>query len=170
MAYYHSPFRSSYEPANQEVCPFCAARIDTQTIKNAEGFYFENEHYHWVVNTFPKFEGHTMLIPKTHLIDLRDETAEAVLARQEITKQAVIHLLKKFPDHVYELFLQTGAGSAGSVKHLHWHLVPASPTDELRSFEKLGQFYTTKADEEKIIIFPKTITMSPEELLTFLSS
>lgn len=141
-----------------------------QTIKSADGTIYENAHYRFIVNMFPKFEGHTMLVPKAHITAITTESAEALLARQELLVAATSLLGRAFPDCGIELFLQTGPGSASSVTHLHWHLVPASPTDELRSFEKLGHFYTTKPDEEKVVLFPKTITMSPESLLAFLTT
>lgn len=67
------------------------------------------------------------------------------------------------------IFLQYGAGSASSVSHLHWHIVPALPSDTLRSFEKLGHFYTANEKEQKILIFPIKIQKAKRLLQQALS-
>lgn len=170
MGYFYSPFRAAYQKPSTG-CPFCDPEtMRAQTICDHKDTPFANDHYRWVVNSYPKFEGHTMLVPQAHLTTLASETEAALLARHELLQQALPVLQRAYPDCGLEYFLQTGPGSASSVAHLHWHLVPAYPNDELRSFEKLGHFYTTEPDEEKVVIFPKRITMSPDELLTHLQN
>lgn len=170
MGYFYSPFRKSYQPEAASVCPFCAEDILlAQTVKDQSGALIQNEHYRWVVNAYPKFAGHTMLVPTTHLTALADETEAAVLARHRLLVRVLPILERAFPHTGIEYFLQTGDQSASSVAHLHWHIVPAHPDDELRSFEKLGHFYTTEPTQEKVVLFPKRITMSPDELLTHLT-
>lgn len=142
--------------------------MDAQTIVDQAGELFQNDYYRWVVNAYPKFEGHTMLVPHAHVTDLTEETDAALLARQKLLTEILPILQHAYPNCGVEYFLQTGPGSASSVAHLHWHLVPAFPDDELRSFEKLGHFYTTEPDQEKVVIFPKRISMSPDELLVHL--
>lgn len=164
--YSYSPFRKTYTAPDSAGCPFCnAAAMAAQVVRRQDGSAIENEHYRFVVNTYPKFEGHTMLVPKAHLLDFAEETPEAVLARQTLLLEAVALLRRAFPNCGIENFIQTGAGSKSSVAHLHWHLVPAYEHDPLRSFEKLGHFYTTTPHEEKVVIFPKAITMEPATLL-----
>lgn len=164
--YSYSPFRNNYEPkVDSNTCNFCIPELmEEQGICNGAGEIIENEHYRWTINTYPKFDGHTMIIPKRHITNLKEETSEEVLARQELLITASDALLKVFPGAGIEIFLQTGTGSAGSVKHLHWHLVPADPADPLRSFEKLGHFYTTKQDEEKVVLFPIPIKLVDKDL------
>lgn len=169
MGYFYSPFRKHYQPQTTTSCPFCApSTIATETITNQAGEPFANQHYRWVINSYPKFDGHTMLVPNAHLTELAAETDAAVLARHQLLKQALPVLARAFPGTGVEIFLQTGAQSASSVAHLHWHVVPADPSDELRSFEKLGHFYTTEPEQEKVVLFPKRISMSPDELLIHL--
>jgi diadenosine tetraphosphate (Ap4A) HIT family hydrolase len=164
MAYYFSPFRKKYGPPSGR-CPFCDPKIiKKQTILDSKGKAIENKYYRWMVNYFPKFEGHTMVVPKRHLKVLGTETPEEIAAREELINIANQTLQKAFPGSGLEVFLQTGAGSQSSIEHLHWHVVPASSSDKLRSFAKLGHFYTTKQDEERVLIFPMKIERSPVEL------
>ena len=169
MAYFFSPFRSNYGSQLQD-CAFCdQEKIASQAVRTENGTLFENDHYVWLVNYYPKFEGHTMIIPKRHLESVHDETEVETLARNKLTLKAINTIQKLYPDAGIELFIQFGPGSAASVKHLHWHIVPAHKDDELRSFEKLGHFYTTEEGKEKVILFPHAIRLAKEELRVALS-
>jgi diadenosine tetraphosphate (Ap4A) HIT family hydrolase len=110
-----------------------------------------------------------MIVPKRHLESVYDETSMETLARNELTLKAITALKALYPDSGIELFIQFGQGSASSVKHLHWHIVPAHKDDELRSFEKLGHFYTTEEGKEKVVLFPHPIRLAKEELRDVLS-
>lgn len=170
MAYFFSPFRSSYQPASQ-ICPFCdREKIEIQAVRTMHGSLAENKHYVWLVNYFPKFEGHTMIVPKQHVESLDTETDAEILARQELMRKAITTLKKLYPESGVEIFIQYGSGSASSIKHLHWHLVPAQKEDQLRSFEKLGHFYTTEEGKEKVLLFPHTIQLARDELRDALSN
>lgn len=169
MAYYYSPFRSTYAPQDTAGCAFCdTERMAAQGIRSGST-YIENDSYRWIVNAFPKFEGHTLLVPKRHVTQLGTETPEEARDRESLLAEAAAVLGCAFPSHGIEVFLQTGTGSASSIAHLHWHVLPASPEDPLRSFEKLGHFYTITPGEERIVVFPLEMQRSPDQLLTFLS-
>jgi diadenosine tetraphosphate (Ap4A) HIT family hydrolase len=172
MSYFYSPFRKQYdakEQGSESACVFCDARIHSQTVTDGEGHGVENEHYRWIINYFPRFEGHTMLVPKRHLTRFVEETKEEVLARHELLVYASEILARAYERAGIEVFLQRGDGSASTIKHLHWHLVPAQTSDPLRGFEKMGHFVTMKEDEEKIILFPQRIEHAREDLGSFLA-
>lgn len=175
MAYYYSPFRKSYGGDSKKIegevgCPFCSSEnIGSQGVHNGAGELMENDHYFWIVNFFPKFEGHTMIVPKRHIRHLSDETPEEIVARQEVALFAMRQIEKVYPSCGFEIFLQCGPGSSQSVEHLHWHIVPAQKNDALRSFEKLGHFYTDEDGKEKTLVFPVAIGLAKESLLTKLA-
>jgi len=172
MAYYYSPFRKKYgkKKGKEVCCPFCDKEtIKKQLITNKKGIEMKNNSYYWVVNFFPKFEGHTMIIPKRHIVSIDEETNKEALERKKIICFAIKQLEKVYPQCGFEIFLQYGPGSSASVKHLHWHIAPARLDDTLRSFEKLGHFYTTKKGEKRVIIFPIKIKTSPKKLMILIS-
>ena len=138
--------------------------MEEQSLFDGEGTPIENEHYRWVYNKYPKFDGHTMLVPKRHFAEFDEETDEEIVARHKLLIVASDALRKAFPGAGIEVFLQIGAKSARSIRHIHWHVVPADPSDPLRSFEKLGHFYTTKPDEEKVVLFPVPVKLACEGL------
>ena len=64
MAYYYSPFRNNYQRKLTDGCAFCdTEKIMHQAVRDKSGRIMENNYYIWLVNFFPKFEGHTLLVP-----------------------------------------------------------------------------------------------------------
>ncbi|MCH7541500.1 HIT family protein [Patescibacteria group bacterium] len=170
MAYYYSPFRKKYKEQPNINCVFCdLTTLRNQAVKSSKNEPVENKHFIWVVNYYPKFEGHTMIVPKRHTTSLEEETEEEILARNKLILFAIKQVQKLYPKAGVELFLQYGPGSEASIPHLHWHLVPAQEGDQLRSFEKLGHFYTTKKSEPKMLPFPIKIERAREKLQRDLS-
>lgn len=172
MAYYYSPFRKQYIKKGKitGACPFCNEEdMRKQVIRRADGTPVENEHYSWIINLLPKFEGHTMIIPKKHVTEIGAESKKAVAAREEITSVAAETLRALYPNAGIEIFLQTGEASLASIAHLHWHIVPSLPSDLIRGFEKLGHFYTTEKDKEQVVLFPIEIKLAKGKLQRALS-
>jgi len=172
MAYYYSPFRKQYEgaPRPKDFCVFCdEGNILRQTVRDAHGNPVENEHYRWIVNFFPTMEGHTMVVPKAHVIGFRGESKDSLADRQSLLAYAYDRFIELYPGAGVEVFHQTGIGSISSVPHIHWHIVPARPDDPLRAFQKLGHFFVTEEGEETILRFPHKIQYAREELLAALA-
>lgn len=167
MGYFYSPFRKEYNPDDKtlnEDCVFCSQKLLLQLVMDPTGKPVENQYYRWAVNWYPRFEGHTMLIPKKHVMTFEEENRDEVSARHHLMIYARKILAKLYNADGVEVFLQTGEGSKSSVKHLHWHLVPSSPADPLRSIDKLGQFFTTEDGKERVVMFPIPIKFAREEL------
>jgi len=172
MAYYYSPFRNTYDKdqSARPGCTFCDPGVlSGGGVRRADESVVENEHYVWIINSFPKFEGHTMVVPKRHVTALGEEEPDEIAAREEIIVLASRTLQELYPGAGVEVFLQTGPGSESSIEHLHWHVVPAQQDDHLRGFDKLGQFFTIEPDKEKVIVFPVPIKLAKEGLLAALA-
>lgn len=174
MPYYFSPFRALYqedlehEKTNKpdNYCVFCDDdTMRAQSLKNSAEVIYENELYRWIVNWFPRAEGHTMLIPKRHIIEISDETDTELLARQDILKQAMAALSQTFGATGFEIFLQTGKGSAGTKSHLHWHLIPTIIQHDFVGMEKLGYLSTTEPTPQEVVLTPTEITIARDKLI-----
>lgn len=164
MAYYYTPLRKDYKP-DKPGCPFCdSENVSKQSVLDKHGKVMENEHWVWMVNWYPRAEGHTMIVPKRHITKLEDETPEELWSRRKMELIAGEALKKLYKTDGIEIFFQIGAHSHATVKHLHWHIVPASREDFFGSFEKMGIFYTTEKDKEKIIMLPIPIKYAREDL------
>lgn len=172
--YYYSPFRKLYNENRGQravMCAFCDPAVtDKQTVRNSEGILVENDYYRWIINFFPKFEGHTMIVPKRHLTHLGDETPDEIIAREKLIVIAAKALQELYPGAGVEIFIQTGSGSESSISHLHWHVVPALLDDHLRGFDKLGHYFTVEPGQEKVLLFPVPIRLAQEELIKALQT
>ncbi len=165
MAYYYSPFRKEYNGPKRKGCPFCDREtINSQGVKTRDGHLVENDHYFWTVNWFPKWEGHTMVIPKRHVLSLDDETDDEAVSRHHLMVNAKNALVALYPGAGVEVFFQNGSGSESSVPHLHWHVVPSRPSDPIRGSGKFGRFTTTVPNEEKVLLYPTEIQLAREAL------
>lgn len=164
MAYFYSPLRKEYKKAKED-CPFCDSEITfKQAVLNKKGERVENKHYIWMVNWYPRFEGHTMLVPKRHIKKIEDESPEEVIARHELLCKAYPALLKVYKLSGINIFLQTGESSFSTVPHLHWHVVPEFPDANLKGFAKMGMFDTKEPKTEKVVLYPEEIKLAREDL------
>ena len=164
MSYFYSPLRKEYK-AQSTSCPFCDSEIITkQSITDKKGIRVENKHYIWMVNWYPRFEGHTMLVPKKHIVKIEEETTEEVVARHELLCLVYPILLKVYKSAGINIFLQTGENSFSTVPHLHWHLVPEFLDANLKGFAKMGLFDTKEPKTEKVVLFPEEIRLAREDL------
>lgn len=183
MPYYFSPFRKEYrnnlhvrKAKNQEYPSlFCDPDIIAkQGIRDTQGVLIENDHYYWIVNWFPRCEGHTMIVPKRYVTSHSQEGMEEVWARQELMVYAMDIMKQAFDTDGIEVFNQSGKESWSSIDHLHWHLVPSRKNDplwqgQLQHMEKLGYYYTEEADEQKVVMFPIEIQYAQEALQELLA-
>lgn len=165
MAYYYSPFRKEYNSGPSRGCPFCNTdTIAKEGVTDAAGKLVENEHYYWMINWFPRMEGHTLIVPKRHMTRLEEETEGEVRSRQELTLRAAAVMSKAFSEWGLEIFLQTGKGSMASVSHLHWHVVPSGQPGGSHSEERFGHFMTEREGEEKMVMYPLAIELARQKL------
>lgn len=164
MPYFYSPLRNEYKKGTDN-CPFCdKEQMSIQTVVDKNGKMVENEYYFWVVNWYPRFEGHTLLVPKRHILKIEDETKEEVEARHELLCRVYPVLMKVYKVLGVEHFLQTGQSSLSTVQHLHWHVLPSLSDERLRGFAKLGYFDTKQPETEKVVLYPVEVKLAREDL------
>jgi histidine triad (HIT) family protein len=80
----------------------------------------------------PVFEGHTLLVPKSHhetLGDLPDELVGPLFTNARMLSRAVVEAMD-----ATGTFVAMNNKVSQSVPHLHVHVVPRRPKDGLRGF------------------------------------
>ena len=70
----------------------------------------------------PKSEGHTLIIPKKHTLDLQSIEKDSLLAILEAAKKVMNLLSQKLPVDGFTIMQNNGA--AQEVKHFHLHVIP----------------------------------------------
>ncbi|MFX1560511.1 MAG: HIT family protein [Promethearchaeota archaeon] len=105
---------------NEENCLFC--KIIRGEIPSS--VIFEDEHSMAFMDVFPVTEGHCLLIPKKHYVNMYD-----------VDPEVVAHLAKKLSDLTKRVQKATGAegvlnivangeGAGQEIPHLHFHAIP----------------------------------------------
>jgi len=104
-----------------ENCIFCQHSVVSQ---ESEGKYF------WVKqDKYPITIGHTLLIPKRHIVLYKDMTDSEVIEShhllcEQMKKLEILHLAKGF-----NIGINDGEAAGQTVQHLHIHLIPRYPGD-----------------------------------------
>jgi histidine triad (HIT) family protein len=75
--------------------------------------------------------GHTLVIPKAHAVDLTSITDADWAAVAGLSARVLNILRRRLGTTGENLFVASGPGSEQTVPHLHVHIVPRTPGDDL---------------------------------------
>jgi ATP adenylyltransferase len=125
MDYLWTPWRYAYVSAAEKSvgCVFCEAAKEKDDTKSR--IVYRGEHCFVILNTYPYTPGHVMVVPYTHLDELRklsrDEANEMMALSQHM--ETVLRELYH-PDGI-NLGMNIGkAAGAGIAGHIHMHVLP----------------------------------------------
>ena len=105
-------------------CIFCKiikGDIPSRTI-------YEDEIIKVIMNINPSTNGHLLVIPKEHMVDLRDTKEEVILHSLKTVKETIYPQLKE-KLHCEGLTLAQNNELGQEIKHYHIHLIPRYPED-----------------------------------------
>ena len=119
-----TPHRMAYvrTAVDDEGCPFCAipGHPDEESLVVARG-----QETYVVLNLHPYNPGHLMIVPFRHVADLEDLTKDESDELMAMTQQAVRVLRSVSNPEAFNIGLNLGRVSGGSLsEHLHQHVVP----------------------------------------------
>jgi histidine triad (HIT) family protein len=119
----------------------------------------ETEHVMAFFDVRPVFKGHTLVVPRRHVVtlaDLPDELLAPFFGSVRLLSQAVVHAYG-----CQGSFVAANNVVSQSVAHLHVHVVPRTKGDGLRGF-----FWprTRYADEAEAAQYRDKLTAAVEEL------
>ena len=102
-------------------CVFC----ETKNL-NGEIFY-ETQNFFCVYNLRPVLPGHSMIIPKRHIVmDMSEDEIEEL---PSVVKLALVVLKKAYKGNGFNIVIQEGAAAGASINHFHMHVVPRRKGD-----------------------------------------
>ena len=96
---------------------------------------------HWIAESDQAFafldinpirHGHALVIPKRHAVDLADVAAGDLAAVMSLVQEVAARLRRRLGTTGENLLVASGPGSEQSVFHLHVHVIPRLPDDDLR--------------------------------------
>jgi histidine triad (HIT) family protein len=90
---------------------------------------FENEDVLAFLDIAPVSDGHTLLIPKTH-IERLDSCSQQLLARTTaVLPRLAQAVASSMNAPAYNILSNNGAAAGQIVNHLHFHIIPRKPGD-----------------------------------------
>lgn len=97
-------------------CPFCEPEDERVIFKNRFSFA--------LLDIYPVTRGHTLIIPKRHVLKLEDLKEEEILDIFDSFRVVKLGIEKVLKPDGFNFGLNLGEASGQSIEHIHFHLVP----------------------------------------------
>jgi len=91
--------------------------------------FYRTDHFMVAYNIKPVLPGHTLVIPRRHVLDITELTAQEFSEIYYILKKVKPVLLERYSADSYDLAVQIGRHSGRTVPHLHMHIIPRGKQD-----------------------------------------
>ena len=117
-------------------CVFC--RIVAGTIPSAR--VYETDHVLAVLDVNPVAPGHTLLLAREHVPDLRDAPTEVLLSLAEVLPRLVRGVLSATGAEGCNVLVNSGRAAGQLVPHLHVHIIPRRAGDGLHLEWRPGRY------------------------------
>jgi histidine triad (HIT) family protein len=93
---------------------------------------WEDENFIAIFNINPVGEGHSLVIPKKHFVDLESLDKNVSCNYIEAINKTGNLLMKKFSSKGFNVVLNNGEAAGQSVFHVHFHVLPRKKEDGKR--------------------------------------
>lgn len=97
-------------------CPFCE--------RDNERVIFEGKASYALLDIYPVTKGHTLIIPRRHVLKLEDLNSDEILDIFDTFLKVKVALEKFLKPNGFNFGLNLGEASGQSIEHLHFHLIP----------------------------------------------
>jgi len=115
-------------------CIFCQIAAKASPAK----IYLEDENSLAFPNLNPIADGHVMVVPKRHAVNMLDIDAGSLTSLVLFTQKVAQKIITDFDAAGFNLLMANGQDAQQSVFHFHWHIVPRHPNDGLDLWIKQG--------------------------------
>jgi histidine triad (HIT) family protein len=117
-----------------ETCIFCKiVRKETDA-----SIVYEDAEVMAFMDIRPVGEGHTLIIPKKHCVDIFDTSEELLGAAHKVTKKIAAAVKKATKADGISVVQQNGKAAGQEIFHLHIHVIPRFEGKKMPRFEELG--------------------------------
>lgn len=103
-------------------CPFC-------TLHDARSAFIADERFLAVYNIAPILPGHSLVIPRRHVVSLLDLDDATLGAFAVFARRATRLLSEVFAADGFDWTVQDGVSAGQTVMHLHLHVIPRRTGD-----------------------------------------
>lgn len=106
---------------NLENCPFC--KLDKKRVIN------EREFSYALLDIYPVSKGHTLIIPKRHVLNIEDLNKKEIIDLFENLIKVKEALKNYFKCDGFNIGINLGEVSGQTIEHIHIHLIPRYKND-----------------------------------------
>lgn len=103
-----------------EPCIFCAM---------TEKYLCVNELAFAIEDKFPAAPGHSLIIPRRHMLTVDDASEEEAVALLALLKEAKALIREKYGADGFNIGINEGFSAGQTVMHLHIHIIPRRSGD-----------------------------------------
>ncbi len=128
-------------------CNFCDAKVlKDQEVKQLRGMFWRV-----LVCKYPYMNGNLMIVPIRHVTQTEKFTADewAEFSGMLIKTQKLLGDL--FATKSFNVMLQIGPNSGGSIRHLHWMIIPRPKKKNLSGWNIFENFYFVTLSYKELI-------------------
>jgi len=113
---------------NDKDCIFC--KIARKEIPSE--FIYENDNFFAVLDIHPISEGHTLIIPKKHYVNILDMPESMGEELISTIKDVASNLIKNGKAEGFNILQSNEKVAQQEVFHLHFHVIPRKKDDGLK--------------------------------------
>jgi bis(5'-adenosyl)-triphosphatase len=103
-------------------CPFCDPSIE-------DAVFARSEHFLALYNLAPIFPGHSLVIPRRHILSVMELTSEELTEMVLFIRKVTELLIQEFRAEAFNWSVQDREAAGQSVAHQHTHIVLRYPGD-----------------------------------------
>lgn len=128
-------------------CDFC----DAEVIKDQEVKALETKYWRVMACKYPYMNGNLMIIPKRHVTHTDKLKSEEWLELPEVWLSTQKILGKLFKTRSFNLAMNLGPHSGGTIQHIHLMIVPRSKKLNPAAFNVFHDFYLVQMDHRELL-------------------
>ncbi len=138
---------------NKEGCLFC------QIIQGESPSYriYETEQILAFLDIYPQAKGHTLIVPKTHSVNLLDTKEDLICAAMSAAKKLAKQYRKILQAEGFVVKIHNGEIANQIIPHFHVHLIPvyesrsqdkAAASSQKKDLETIAKTITSQLDKD----------------------
>lgn len=106
---------------NVDDCPFCSCGTDA--------IVRDNDWCLAIRDRYPIAEGHTLIIPKAHVLSIFELDPVPLAAVWDLVQEVRRDLSQQYDCHDFNIGVNDGRLAGQTVAHAHVHVIPRRPAD-----------------------------------------
>lgn len=91
---------------------------------------FDDNHFWIIKDNYPVSSGHTLIIPKKHILSLFDLDQQDFIHLHSVIKKLKLFLDQQYNPDGFNIGINDGKSAGRTIDHLHIHVIPRYLNDQ----------------------------------------